>query len=235
MGPHRSWLISMRWHDLLFIHWPVAPGVLRPHIPAGLELDTYEGEAWIGVVPFGMRRVRPRFVPPIPWLSAFPELNVRTYVTAGGRGGVWFFSLDAANPLAVRGARWTFHLPYFDASMSLRKDGERVDYKCMRTHRGAPPAEFKARYRPTGPRAHAAPGSLDEFLTHRLCLYSVHKNGTIYRGDIAHPPWPLRPAEAEIDRNTMTEPLGVRLPDAKPLLHFAERLDVVAWRIRPID
>jgi uncharacterized protein len=105
----------------------------------------------------------------------------------------------------------------------------------VRTHRGAPPAEFAARYRPTGPVAHAQPGSVDDFLTNRLCLYSADKRGRIYRGDIAHPPWPRRPAESEIERNTMAEPLGVRLPEAKPLLHFADRLDVVAWRIQRID
>lgn len=234
MDPHRSWLLSMRWHDLLFMHWPVRSEVLRPLIPAGLELDTYGGEAWIGVVPFGMRRVRPRFVPPMPWVSAFPELNVRTYVNAGGRAGVWFFSLDAANPLVVRAARWTFHLPYFDARMSLCKKGDAVEYRSVRTHRGAPPADFVARYRPTGPVAHAGPGSLDRFLTDRLCLYAAERKGRIYRGDIAHRQWPLRPAEAEVERNTMTISLGVQLPKTEPLLHFADQLDVVAWRIRRI-
>lgn len=118
MELHRSWLLSMRWSDLLFMHWPVRPDVLRPLTPAGIELDTHGGEAWIGVVPFGMRRLRARFVPSLPWLSAFPELNVRTYVRAGGRGGVWLFSLDAGNRLAVRAARRTFRLPYFDARVS---------------------------------------------------------------------------------------------------------------------
>src|SRR5690606_9486240 len=137
----------------LFAHWPVAPSLLRPLVPAGLELDTFDGSAWIGVVPFGMARVRPRFVPPVPLLSRFLELNVRTYVTAGGKGGVWFFSLDANSRLAVRGARWSYHLPYYDARMTLvrRDDGQRIEFASARNHRGAPPATFDAAYQPTGP------------------------------------------------------------------------------------
>src|SRR5262245_10075958 len=110
--PGRPWVMAMRWHDLLFAHWPVDPAVLRPLIPASLQIDTYDGQAWIGVVPFRMTGVRPRFVPPLPGLSAFAEINVRTYVTIEQKPGVWFFSLDAANRLAVWAARLSYHLPY---------------------------------------------------------------------------------------------------------------------------
>lgn len=225
----------MRWHDLLFMHWPVHAGMLRPIIPAGLEIDTHEGEAWIGVVPFGMSRVRARFTPALPWISRFLELNVRTYVKTRGRPGVWFFSLDAANPLAVRLARRTFHLPYFDAGMSMRKENQTVRYESTRTHRGAPPAVFSANYRPTGPVTFSTPGTLGHFLTNRLCLYSVSSSGQVFRGDIDHAPWPLQPSEAEIERNQMTEQIGMKLPDTAPLLHFAAKLDVVAWRIKPVE
>lgn len=223
----------MRWHDLLFMHWAVPASSLRPLIPSGLRLDTYEKEAWLGVVPFYMTRVRPRFVPPIPGLSSFAELNVRTYVTAEHKPGVWFFSLDAASKLAVRAARWGFNLPYFDAKMQVTRNGE-VRYHSTRTHRDAPPAELAMRYRAAGKVYHSKPGTLDHFLTHRLCLYSADKRGKIYRGDIHHAPWPLQPAEAEIETNRMTDQIDLPLPDTEPLLHVAKRLDVVAWRIQPV-
>ena len=139
------------WDRLLFAHWPVHFDALRPLVPAALELDRYNGEAWLGVVPFLMRNVRPRALPAVPWLSAFPELNVRTYVTVGGKAGVYFFSLDAGNPLAVEIARRWFHLPYFRARFSVSQAGETTTYRSMRTHSGAPPAELDLTYRPTGP------------------------------------------------------------------------------------
>ena len=226
--------MGMRWEDLLFAHWPVAPAVLRPLLPAGLGLDTFEGRAWLGVVPFRMNAVRGRCLPRLPGATTFPELNVRTYVTAGGRPGVWFFSLDAAHRLAVRVARRTFHLPYFDADMTCRNDGDVVAYASCRTHRGAPPAQFVGRYRPVGPVAPTGPGSLDAFLTERYCLYAASPGGTIRRGEIHHAPWPLQPAEAEFEALDMTAQFGVALPDVPPLLHFARRLDVVAWLPRRV-
>ena len=227
--PTGSWALSMSWHDLLFMHWPVPADALRPLIPSALNLDTFDGNAWLGVVPFRMSGVRPRFLPAVPGLSGFPELNLRTYVSAGGRPGIWFFSLDAHNPVAVRLARATFHLPYFDARMSYRKEGEEVAYRSTRTHRGAPPAEFAARYRPAGRPFESLPGSLENFLTERYCLYAADGKGNVRRGDIHHRLWPLRPAEVEVETLRMTGQIGVTLPDTPPLLHFSERLDVLAW------
>lgn len=226
------------WHDLLFMHWSVPVEALRPHIPPALPIDTFEGSAWIGVVPFRMSGVRPRFLPSLPWLSAFPELNVRTYVTLEDRPGVWFFSLDAGNPVAVHVARALFKLPYFHADMSTASafappdrspEGGEIRYISRRTHRGAPPAEFKARYRPAGAVFDAAPGSLEYFLTARYCLYTADSQARIYRAEIDHPPWPLQPAEAEVGCNTMTAQIKLDLPDSPPLLHFARRIAMVAW------
>jgi uncharacterized protein YqjF (DUF2071 family) len=221
----------MQWHGLLFMHWPVQPAVLRPLIPPPLEIDIFDDAAWIGVVPFHMTGVRPHYVPALPWLSSFPELNVRTYVTFQGKPGVWFFSLDAANPLAVRGARLTFHLPYYDARMAFARYHGMVRYSSKRTHRGAPPAELAVQYRPTGPVVEAPDGSIDRWLTERYCLYVANRRGTVWRGEIHHAPWSLQPAEAEIERNTMADPLRLALPARRPLLHFAERQDVVAWTL----
>jgi uncharacterized protein YqjF (DUF2071 family) len=227
--PARPWIMGMRWHDLLFMHWPVPREALRPLIPAALKLDAFDGQCWIGVVPFRMSGVRARWTPPLPWLSAFLELNVRTYVTADGKPGVWFFSLDAANPVAVRGARWSYHLPYFDARMTLTRDGDWIDYTSRRTHRGAAEAQFAARYRPTGPEYLSRPGTLEHWLTERYCLYAAKDDRHVYRGEIHHAQWPLRSAEADVRVNGMTDWLGITLPDCPPLLHFAGYLDVVGW------
>ncbi len=219
----------MRWHDLLFIHWPVRAEIIRPLISAEVELDTFDGWAWIGVVPFHMSGVRLRFVPPIWPVSRFAELNVRTYVKTGGRKGVWFFSLDAASKVAVRAAR-LLGLPYFDAQMSVEAGERKVAYHSARVHHDAPPAEFEATYGPTGPIYYSAPESLDRWLTARYCLYAAFGKQVVY-GDIDHPPWPLQPADMDLPVNTMTQQLGISLPNTKPLLHFARCLDVVSWPI----
>ena len=233
--PDRAWAMAQQWHDLLFAHWPIPVEQMAPLIPPGLEMDTYAGEAWVAVVPFRMSHVRPRRLPAVPWLSYFPELNVRTYVRVADKPGVFFFSLDAGNPIAVAIARTLFHLPYFRADMSCRHgdDGQTIHYNSRRTHRHAPPARFAARYRPAGPVYHAQPGSLEHWLIERYCLYSVDRRGRIFRGEIHHRPWPLQPAEAEIDVNSVVRAGGLDLPDRRPLLHFARRLQVVAWAVQP--
>jgi uncharacterized protein YqjF (DUF2071 family) len=229
--PPWPWALAMRWHELLFMHWPLQPAVLRPLVPPPLEIDTFDGTAWIGVIPFYMTGVRPHYAPALPWASAFAEINVRTYVTIDGKPGVWFFSLDAANPLAVRAARLAFHLPYYDARMTVTRDGDTVRYTSRRIHRAIPPAELAVEYRPTGPAFLAPDGSLERWLTERYCLYAANWRGRVWRGEIRHARWPLQPAEAEIARNTMADPLRLALPARTSLLHFAQRLDVVAWTL----
>jgi hypothetical protein len=224
----------MRWVDLLFAHWPVPVEALRPLIPRALEIDTFEGQAWLGVVPFRMEDVAPRFLPAPPGPGAFPELNVRTYVTCGGRGGVWFLSLDAGSRLAVETARTAFHLPYYRARMSADTDAGWIDYRSERVDPRGPTAIFDGRYRPTGPVALAQAGSSEAFLTDRFGLYAADPDGRISWTAIRHAPWPLQPAEAEIRVNTMATSYGLTLPAVPPLLHFAKRLGVQAWWPRPV-
>ena len=230
------WVMAQSWHDLLFAHWPIPVEVMRALVPPQLELDTFDGTAWVGVVPFRMSGVRPRLIPAMPWLSAFPELNVRTYVKSRNQAqpkpGVYFFSLEAANPVAVALARGLFKLPYFKADMSLNDDGRIIHYQSRRIHRGAPPAEFSGEYAPTSPVFRAQPGSLEKWLTERYSLYTVNMRGRAYIGEIHHQPWPLQRAEAEIQINTMAAASQIPLPDIPPLLHFARRLDVVVWLLR---
>ncbi len=227
----RPWVMGMTWSDLAFLHWRMPREVLQPFIPNGLTLQSFDGSAWLGVVPFRMANVRVRGLPPVPGTANFLELNLRTYVTDGTRPGVWFFSLDAENPLAVRGARAGFHLPYMDARMSSVRRGAIHEYRSWRTHRGEPEAEFAARYEPTGSVFQSVPGTLEHWLTERYCLYSADRSGRVYRGEIRHTPWPLQPARAEITANTLAAPFGVSLSLTPDLIHFAARLEVTAWPI----
>jgi uncharacterized protein YqjF (DUF2071 family) len=219
--------MGQTWEDLLFAHWRVPGEALRRLLPSGLELDTFDGEAWLGITPFRLTGLRARGTLPVPYVSTFLELNVRTYVTVGGKGGIWFFSLDASRMLAVAAARRAYHLPYFPtrASFALR-DGT-LDFSSSRSE-GERPRVFAVRYRPSGPVAPAHAGTLEHFLTERYCLYSASRGGALWRAEIHHPPWPLQPAEADVQLNTMV-PDGVRLLDEQPLLHYSRRQDVVIW------
>jgi len=229
--PRGPWLMRMTWHDLLFAHWRVDSESLRSRVPPGLSIDEHGGSAWLGVVPFTMSNVAARGTPALPWLSAFPELNVRTYVSPrDGKRGVFFFSLDAARLLAVLGARAMFRLPYYAASMQASRQGATVHYQSRR--RGGA-AVFEATYEPAGPAFAPTRGTLEFFLTERYCLYHLDRIGRPSRLEIHHAPWQLQPARAEIARNTMADGLGLHLAGA-PLLHFAERQDMVAWLPRAL-
>lgn len=229
--PRGPWIMTQIWHELLFAHWPVRLPALRSLIPEVLAIDTYEGDAWVGIVPFRMSNVRPRGFPNIKGLSSFPELNVRAYVTLHGAPGVYFFSLDAGNPIAVALARSIYHLPYFNAIMTCEREGDMVHYRSHRTHRGAPKADFDARYRPVAPAFAAQPGSLEHWLTERYSLYTVF-HSRVYCGGIHHRQWSLQPAEAALTCETMTRSQGIHLDGTQPLLHYADRQEVLIWPLR---
>jgi len=226
--PDSPWIMTQSWHDLLFAHWPVDVRMLQEKVPPGLPIDTCDGQAWLGIIPFHMTNVAPRGVPSIPFVSSFPELNVRTYVTRDQTPGIYFFSLDAGSAIAVATARALFHLPYYAATMNVDVDGTAVRYTSRR-NRTMPVAQFEATYRPVGPAQPPAPGTLEYFLSERYCLYVVDDDFRTRRLQIHHPPWPLQAAEAEIRVNTMADAAGVHLPSTAPLLHFAKRQDMVAW------
>jgi uncharacterized protein len=221
--------MAMRWDDLAFLHWPVPVAALEAQVPNGLQLDTFAGQAWIGIVPFRMAGVHARGLPEVPGTNEFLELNVRTYVTDGTRPGVWFFSLDCANPLAVRGARIGFSLPYFDAEMQSLETNSGFDYSSTRTHRGALGGTFHANYGPSSEIMSATPGTLEHWLTERYCLYAQRPTGQVIRGEILHRPWPLQTCKVEILENTLCDSLGLILPTEPALAHFAKRLEVHAW------
>jgi uncharacterized protein YqjF (DUF2071 family) len=223
--PASPWTMTQTWHDLLFAHWPISETVMRPLVPAQLILDTFDGECWIGVVPFHMSGIRLRGLPAVPGFSRFPELNVRTYVTHRGKAGVYFFSLDAANFPAVWAARKFYHLPYFHAAMTAAERAGSIHYSCRR-YRAC--AEFRGCYGPTNEIRLAGGGSIERWFTERYCLYTTHE-GRVYRGDIHHQPWPLQEAEAEFETNTVAAAAGIHLPQTQPLLLFARKLEVLIW------
>ena len=236
--PRGPWVMAQRWTNLLFAHWPVAGDVLRQLVPESLALDLFQGQAWLTITPFYLSHLRPRGVPSVPWLSEFPELNVRTYVTLDDKPGVFFFSLDAGSALAVEGARVLFHLPYFRAGMRVLSESDgTIAYQSRRTHDGAPAAELRARYRPTGEASESALGSLDNWLTERYCLYAVDRERRIHCAEIHHRPWSLRSAEATFDVNTMADAAGIPIQSAPARTTFSRMLDVVVWApqvVRPV-
>lgn len=233
--PQTSWLMTQTWHDLLFLHWPVDSRMLRELVPRGLELDVYDGQAYVAITPFYMTNLAPRGVPALPGISSMPELNVRTYVTAKGIPGVYFFSLDAGSALAVGAARTMYYLPYHSAKMQVERRDGWIHYGSRRIGGSSHPAELRGRYRSVGAAHPPAPGSLEYFLTERYCLYTFDQSFHMYRVDIHHGPWPLTLAEAEIDVNTMADANDIRLPSVSPLAHYAARQDTVVWPLRRVD
>jgi len=236
--PSGQWRLTQRWNDLLFAHWPVAVEEMARLLPEGLEVDTFDGWAWVGVVPFWMDRVKTRAVGEValgtPGASSFPELNVRTYVRSKATGlvGVFFFSLDAASLLAVVGARTLFSLPYYWAEMSRVTTEEGVEYASRRLFTRTS-ARFEASYRGDGPvMAASLPGSIEHFLTERYALFTL-RGGRFAVGHIQHPPWPLQPAVAEIRFNDVAAAHGVVLPLRAPILHYAGSIEVILWGLRP--
>jgi uncharacterized protein len=223
------------WWDLLFLHWEVEASLLRPIVPPALDLDTFEGHAFIGLVPFTMTGVRPVWAPPLPFLSSFHEVNVRTYVHRSGQDpGVWFFSLDASSRLAVIGARALFRLPYHFARMSLtrRSDGS-IDYTSDRRWPGPRPGRCAIRYAPEGVVCPAAPGTLEHFLVERYLLYAQSR-AQLYRGQVHHAPYPLQSAAVSTLDLGLLAAEGLRLPVAPPVVHYARGVEVELFPLQRV-
>jgi hypothetical protein len=232
--PPGHWVLTQRWNDLLFAHWPVPASSLAALIPEGLQVDTFQDTAWLGVMPFWMDKVKVHGLPPILGARSFPDLSLRTYVREKRTGtpGVCCLSLDSSNLLAVAAGRAIYRLPYHWAEMRLEQRTEREFSFYSRRRLAGRPVVFKARYRGLGPSrklAESRLGTLDYFLTERYCLFSSNRAGQIIRANLHHASWPLEEAEAEIEQNDLAAVLGIRLPDEKPVLHYSRQLAVYIW------
>jgi uncharacterized protein YqjF (DUF2071 family) len=228
--PPRAWTMAQTWERLLFAHWRCDPEVVAPLLPAGLELDVRDGEAWIGVTPFCCDGLRLRGLPPVPGVSSFIELNVRTYVTHGTKPGIWFFSLDASSAFAVGGARLSYRLPYHRARMDF---SERDGWSSLTSERTSEPdRRFAGRWRGEGPLFRSEAGSLEEFLVERYCLYAADRAGQLHRAEIHHEPWSIQLGEAEVEDVAVVPP-ELEL-EGEPLFHVAARQDTLVWPLERV-
>jgi uncharacterized protein YqjF (DUF2071 family) len=224
--------MTQTWHNLLFAHWPCPPEVLRPIIPEGVELDTFEGQAWVGIIAFRMTGIRLHGCPPMPLFNQFAEINVRTYVTLDNKPGVYFLSLDADNTPALAIARPWFHLAYRHSSIRFEMHDDSVSFESTRTEPGQPAAHFVGTYRPVAEAHKSVPGTLENWLTERYCFYSANRHGQLYCAEVHHEQWPLQPAQAHIASNTLALSHGIQLPATQPLLHYAHYVKTLVWSAR---
>jgi len=216
-------IMRQDWHHLLFLHWEIPPRELQALVPPELTIDTFEGKAFVGLIPFTLSGVRPALTPPIPWLSSFHEINVRTYVHREGRDpGVWFFSLDASSVLAVQAARAFYKLPYFHSTIDFSDEGP-IEF----TSRRDEVAGARIVYRPIeGPVAAAPPGTIEHFLVERYLLYSMDEHHQLYRARVHHEPYPIQRAEVLEMEETLIWAAGIRRASSVALRHYARGVSV---------
>lgn len=223
--PAGSPVMYQSWGKLLFMHWRVPVEMLRPHVPIGIHIDTFGGDAWIAVTPFTLWGARPKFLPPLPWLSSFHEMNVRTYVHRDGVPGVWFFSLDANRLIPVAGARALYRLPYVSAKIDFEFGESECDYTL---ERDAPAGRFHAAWKIGEELPRAQPGSLEFFLAERYCLYA-ESAGKLFRARIQHEPWPLQRAELRSWNTDIFAANGLETPSGEPMVHGGGPVHVAVW------
>lgn len=223
--------LHMGWRHVLFANWPVDPAIVRPHIPDGLTVDTYDGQAWLSVVPFTNVDVRPAILPAGLGVR-LPELNLRTYVTHPDGDGVYFFSLDAQGVLGVLGARVFHYLPYYYARITLAAAEDQVRFESHRRHPGDRPAHVRCAYRPVGERLDVQPGSRAAFLTERYRYYTESPSGALRYAHIDHDQWPLYDAETTVVENTLFQANGFAPPASEPVSLYSPGVDVVASESR---
>jgi len=215
------------WEDLLFLHWPIEEALIRPLIPEGLEIDTFEDKAWIGITPFRLTGLRLMSLPPIPGFSEFNEINVRTYVLHEGKPGIWFFSLDASKVIPAMGARVFFGLPYYSAEIEFLK-AEREFRFAMRRNL-ATDTHFRGQWS-QGVRLRAPDtDSLAFFLIERYALFAQAAGG-LNMTRIYHHPWILEEVTKVSYESTLISSLGLPEPKSEPLAHFSSSpLTVQVW------
>ncbi len=231
----RTWIMTQKWDNLLFAHWPVSVQSLRPFIPDMLELDTYDGYAWIGVIAFEMSRIRLRGMPVIPWTVPFPEINVRTYVKGNAKPGVFFMTLDASNPFIIQAARLWYRLPYYRAAMAVARTEKTIMFRSERVGVDDPAAQFQGSYRPVSSPFSGEKGTIEHWLTERYTFYCKScRTDDVFMGEIYHEPWQLQKAEVRIEHNTMADAFGIHLPQPPVLSHYSPGTEAYIWCCRKL-
>ena len=226
--PTGRWLVAQTWEDLVFAHWRAEPDGVQALLPNGLEVDVYDGSAWVGVNAFRVESVRLHGTLPVPWLSSFPQLNVRTYVRAGRRPGLWFFSLNTPSLLAAETARRVYRLPWRTCRLEIRTPAGRLEINATREEGHA----FAARLSPRSAPEPAEPDTIEHFLLERYCLYARDR-GRLMRADLHHRPWEVQPAIGGVDLDTISPP-GLGLAGEQPLLHVSRLQDTLAWPLERV-
>ncbi|MBI1880661.1 MAG: DUF2071 domain-containing protein, partial [Chloroflexi bacterium] len=226
------WLMALNEEHVLFMHWPIPAEHLRPLVPTQMELDTYDGQAWLSLIPLRMGSLHLRWLPPIPGTSTIIQVGLRTYIHVNHEPAIYYLTQYADNDLYIWVARYLFQLPYHKARMTFSPQQAGFHFEC---HEPASGAEFVASYRPVGQPSPATPGSLEHFLLERYTLFSQSPAGKLYRGVVGHAPWPVQQIEVDIERNTIPSVMGLTLPPAAPLLHFSPGVHDIAWLVLPFS
>ena len=238
--PDQPVLLHQNWHHLLFLHWEVPADALQRLVPPELTIDTFEGKAYVGLVPFTLTGVRPVLTPPLPWISNFHEVNVRTYVHLGGRDpGVWFFSLDASSNIAVAAARAAYKLPYFHSQIEFTATNDplpAIDFDAHRDdEKGTRPANARIRYTPMdGIVTNASPGTIEHFLIERYILYAVDSDHRLHRARVHHQPYPMQRADLLECEETLIWAAGIRRPEEIPFRHYAREVNVNVYPLERV-
>jgi uncharacterized protein YqjF (DUF2071 family) len=224
------WVMAQDWDHLLYLHYRVSAEQISRLLPAELEVEQYDGSAWLSVIPLRIAQVHLRNMVPIPGTADFDELNVRTYVTHRGIPGVYFLSIDASSRLASALARSSFNLPYHTSTMAFESIGG--DYHAVSTRADDPAVRFEAHYRPTGRPVSGAPAALTLALAERYCLYTTGRRGRLLRGDISHLPWTVQEVEATVECNDLLAANGVDVLDPEPSMAYSEGSVSRCWPVR---
>jgi uncharacterized protein YqjF (DUF2071 family) len=241
LEPDGPVVMYQNWHHLLFLHWEIRPEELQRLVPAELTIDTFEGNAYVSLVPFTLTGVRPVLTPPLPWISNFHEINVRTYVHDRGRDpGIWFFSLDASSAIAVAAARAAYKLPYFHSEIEFLASTDKaiptIGFSAHRDDpRGTTPANATIRYRAReGIIKRAVAGTLEHFLVERYILYSIDDSHRLHRARVHHQPYPLQRAEVLDIDETLIWAAGIRRSESHPLRHYASEVNVKVYPLERV-